>query len=114
MNRCVKFSIIPVFLLSELSYCLYFVGLSVGCSGTSQGYYAASHPICQAAGDQLFSVDMFVIAPLIVAIWFLTLQKAGKWGWMIRGLGMVYLLGLRFGIMTWLSKVEIDPGGGLG
>jgi hypothetical protein len=75
MNRCVKFAILPVFLLSELSYALYFVGLSVGCSGTSQGYYAASHPICQEVEDQLFVFDLCVIAPLIVAIWFLTLPR---------------------------------------
>jgi phosphoglycerol transferase MdoB-like AlkP superfamily enzyme len=109
MKRCFNFSIIPVFLLSEVGYLLHFVGLSVSCTGSSQGYYAASHPICQELGDRLFVLDMFLVAPLIVLVWFLTLQRQGKWMLVLRSFGMIYLLLLRFMIASWVGGIEIEP-----
>ncbi|MBE9084312.1 MULTISPECIES: hypothetical protein [unclassified Tolypothrix] len=104
-----KFSIIPVFLLSEAYYVLHFIGLTSWCTGTSSGYYSACYYICRQVGEWLFKLEMLLIAPLIMAIWFLTIQKQGKLIVGLRFFGIMYLLFLRFAIASMIGELKIVP-----
>lgn len=98
MRHCFNLSIIPVFGLSEAYYLIHFIGLRVYCTGTNSAYFRASHPICGEAGDLLVVIELFIIAPLILLIWFLTIHRQNNWAVGLRFLGILHLVFLRFAI----------------
>lgn len=109
MKRVLDFCIIPIFLFSEVYYLLHFIGLRVYCTGTTSAHYRACYPICRELGDRLFLVEMFLLGPLILLLWFLTIQRRGKGTVILRSLSLVYLLLLRFVVASAIAEIEIKP-----
>jgi hypothetical protein len=105
-GRC---AILVVFGCSQLYYILHFIGLRIYCTGTNSAWYSAKHPICRDLGNSLFTVDFWLIAPLIVLGWFLLGERKGRMVTVFRIFLLLYLLLLRFLIASWVGDIEVEP-----
>lgn len=64
----IRYSILPVVLVSEFLYFFVFLGWSDQCTGTSSGYFATML-ICQKVWSNFFFADFLLVSSFITTVW---------------------------------------------
>jgi hypothetical protein len=102
----VRFSILPLLLVSEFVYFLTFFIISDQCTGSSSGYLSKML-ICQDVWWVIFRVDFIWVSGLILIIW-VAIHKTKYPVW-FRVMALLYLLIVRF-VAIWLSSIiQVKP-----
>ena len=110
MRRVLEFvarwGILPIFLLSEAAYFIYFVVTVDGCTGTSTGYFATMI-ICQPLTIDAFFIDLIVIGLALVVVWIWAHKT--KHSTQLRVLILLWFLVLRFAAIGLASRIQAFP-----